>query len=125
MTEDTKEMVSAWHAAELLPRPGSYEAFCAGWIAARMPQTVPEHSPGFDTAEQSQDRFAAEWNNMVYEVSNFATKWDLPKPQMVFDPKWLHRMNSISNIRLAPVIVYMDVKIRFGYFEQADMFKSV
>lgn len=85
----------------------------------------PAHSPAYDTSENAKYRFAHEWNEIIGLVSLFASKRNMPKPEMIFHPKWLEYMNSLSDIRLAPVLIYMDVKIRFGYFEQRDVLKSI
>lgn len=68
----------------------------------------------------SGQEFIDDWNAMVVAVADFAAKYHMPKPQMVFHPTWLGYMNGIAETPLAPVIIYRDVKIRFGTFEQVD-----
>lgn len=85
----------------------------AAWDAFCGTQTPPPHP-------LTPEAFVEGWNGMVATVSEFSARYNLPKPQMIFHPQWLSHMNKISDIRLAPVIIHMDVKIRFGMFEQVD-----
>lgn len=135
----TDEMIAAWinyapNIQEPMPTGDkiTQAAFMAGWDAGRMPQAVPpkgddkfSHSLGFDNYEQRAERFVTDWNHMVYEVSTFATKYNLPKPDMIFHPKWLQAMNAHAQARLGSTIINMDVRIRFGSWENVDAFRIV
>lgn len=93
--------------------------FMGDWVALD-PAQLTQFKPWTMFDRSGASDFVAEWDRMVATISNFASRYDLPKPQMVFHPAWLHHMNKISDARLGPTIIYMDVKIRFGMFEQVD-----
>jgi hypothetical protein len=87
-------------------------------------QTCGDRRPCRCSTDRGEE-FIREWDQMILSVSDFATKWNLPKPEMIFAPIWFRHMNSVSHTRLAPVIIYGDVRVRFGKFEQVDAFRSV
>lgn len=93
--------------------------FMGDW-AALDPAQLSEFRPWTTFDRSDANQFVAEWDRMVGTISNFASRYNMPKPQVIFHPQWLSKMNALSSVRLAPVIVYMDVKIRFGMFEQVD-----
>jgi len=145
MINTTDEMTAAWTAykAPNFPTLVGFnaagcdrilrETFMAGFTAARMPQSKPPrgddlfpHSHGFDNPAQHSERFASDWFYMIYEVSTFATKYGLPKPEMVFHPAWLGLIKNTS--RAMPVngaLIHMNVRIRFGKFEQSDVLRHI
>ena len=53
-----------------------------------------------------------------------AAKYDLPKPEIILSMPWFDFLNASMQERFAPVAIYMGVKIRFGSFEQADVFRT-
>lgn len=93
--------------------------FNGDW-AALDPAQLTEFRPWTMFNQSDENQFVTEWNHMVGTVSNFASKYNMPKPQMVFHPEWLYRMRSVSHTPLMPVIIYMGIKIQFGTFEQVD-----
>lgn len=77
-----------------------------------------------DPIEQAED-FAKDWNDNFARLSAMATKYDLPKPEIILRSEWLHFLDRSMNERFAPVAIFMGVKIRFGCFEQADVLRTV
>lgn len=84
-----------------------------------------EGSKAGQILENPGEAFIADWNRMVGTISVLCGQYDLPKPEMVFHPKVLSLMRSISNSRIADTIIFAGVKIRFGKFEQADVLRQI
>jgi hypothetical protein len=76
-----------------------------------------------DPATRAEE-FANDWNENFARLSEMATKYNLPKPEIILPMDWLNFVNKTLQERIAPVAVYMGVKIRFGRFEQADVFRT-
>lgn len=68
--------------------------------------------------------FVDDWNRMVGTVANFAAKYDLPAPEMLFHRRWLDKMNSAASSPIAGTLIHMNVRIRFGHYEQRDVLVS-
>lgn len=77
-----------------------------------------------DPVERAEE-FAKDWNDNFARLSQMATKYDLPKPEIILDFKWFDFLNMSMRERFAPVAIYMGVKIRFGCFEQADVLRTI
>lgn len=76
-----------------------------------------------DPATRAEE-FAKDWNENFARLSQMATKYDLPKPEIILSMPWFDFLNASMQERFAPVAIYMGVKIRFGSFEQADVFRT-
>jgi len=70
------------------------------------------------------EEFAKDWNENFARLSAMATKYDLPKPEIILGHEWFDFVNMSMRERFAPVAIYMGVKIRFGCFEQADVLRT-
>lgn len=71
------------------------------------------------------EEFAKDWNENFARLSAMATKYDLPKPEIILGHEWFDFVNMSMRERFAPVAIYMGVKIRFGCFEQADVLRTI
>ena len=76
-----------------------------------------------DPVERAEE-FAKDWNENFARLSAMATKYDLPKPEIILGHEWFDFVNMSMRERFAPVAIYMGVKIRFGCFEQADVLRT-
>lgn len=77
-----------------------------------------------DRSASRAHEFVDDWNRTIDAVSMFATKYDLPRPEMLFHPRWLDRMNESSTLRISGTLIYRGVKARFGGYEQRDVLIS-
>lgn len=75
--------------------------------------------------ERDVGSFTDDYNRMVAAVSNFCAKHDIQKPDLIFHPKMLDRMRAVSGQNIRGTLIFMGLRVRFGHFEQADVFRSV
>lgn len=75
--------------------------------------------------QQNREKFIRDWDQMIGRISNFCDYNNLPKPEMLFHPAWLDKMNSVSDYRIMGTLIYAGVKVRFGRIEQYDVIRPV
>lgn len=69
-------------------------------------------------------RFIDDWNKAITTVSNFCAYYDLPKPDMIFHPKWQHRMSVVAQRPIGSPLIYAGVRVRFGTMRSVDALVS-
>lgn len=65
--------------------------------------------------------FVADWNQVIGTISNFCGMYDLPKPDMLFHPKWQARMSMIAQQQIGSPLIYAGVRVRFGTYRSMDV----
>lgn len=78
-------------------------------------------SIGLLVGEARRDAFIKDWNKTIGTVGVFAAQWNLPAPEMLFNPKWLEYMNRNSPQPIRATLIWQGVKVRFGHVEQRDV----
>lgn len=71
------------------------------------------------------DDLPDDWNRMIATIADFCAKHDLPKPDVIFAPQVFSRIQSTVKERLLPTLINRGVRVRFGKFEQSDVFRSL
>jgi hypothetical protein len=74
--------------------------------------------------EISGPAFVADWNKMIAEISTFCARYDMPKPDMLFHPKWQGYMSTIAQQRIGSPLIYAGVRVRFGTLRPMDVIIS-
>jgi hypothetical protein len=70
--------------------------------------------------------FVDDYNRMIATVSNFCDQYMIGKPDMIFHPAVLDRMKSASGVRdMLGTLIFMGIRVRFGTWEQRDVFRAV
>jgi hypothetical protein len=69
--------------------------------------------------------FTDDYNRMIATVANFCDKHDVHKPDMVFHPDMLNKMRATSQQNILGTLIFMGVRVRFGLWEQRDVFRSI
>lgn len=98
--------------------------FMGDWTAldpAQLTQFMPWNA--FDATVD--DQFVKDWDRMVSEVSVFASKYNMRKPDMIFHPEWLQKMREISQTQIMSVLVYMGVRVQFAELEQVTALRRL
>jgi hypothetical protein len=75
-------------------------------------------------SEQKRDEIVADWNAMVAAVAQFSDKYELPKGELIFPPVVLDNLRDACRERLLDTFIFMGVRIRFGRFQQMDVFRQ-
>ena len=83
-----------------------------------------EGSKAGDILENPGQAFVDDWNKTICTLSNFCGLYNLPKPDMVFHPKWQMHMSHIAGQRIGAPLIYAGVRVRFGMFESCDVLRA-
>ena len=70
------------------------------------------------------EEFIADWDRMIGTISDFADKYDLPKPEIVIHPDVQMTMNAVARERIAGTLIYRGVKARTGIFELGTVLRE-
>lgn len=73
--------------------------------------------------EDAGAAFVADWNKAIADLSNFCARYDLPKPDMIFHPKWQAHMSYVARQTIGSPLIYAGVRVRFGMFQSMDVFR--
>lgn len=73
--------------------------------------------------EDAGAAFVADWNKAIADLSNFCARYDLPKPDMIFHPKWQAHMSYVAGQAIGSPLIYAGVRVRFGMFQSMDVFR--
>lgn len=65
--------------------------------------------------------FVADWNQTICTISNFCAQYDLPKPDMLFHPKWHAHMSALSGMNIRSPLIYAGVRVRFGTYRSMNV----
>jgi len=76
----------------------------------------------FDRSDANN--FVNDWNKMIGTISSFSSKWNLPQPEIIYHPKVLDHIRANSYERISDTLIFMGVKIRFGFWEVVTSFRS-
>lgn len=91
---------------------------------AEMLEEVGEFLRSLDGAQpgmEQGERFVADWNATIAHLSCFCSRYDLPKPDMIFHPSWQRYMSTIAGVTIGSPIIYAGVRVRFGRLESRDV----
>jgi hypothetical protein len=69
--------------------------------------------------------FTEDYNRMIGGISDFCNRYQVRKPELIFHPSMLDRMNMESNERILGTLIFMGIRVRFGTFEQADVLRPI
>lgn len=125
MVEISEEFRAAWAQAMLHNNGDVYAPedeerhLRAAWdqyCGTRTPVPNPMDQPA---------AFVNDWNSMVATISTFCAMYDMRKPDMIFHPQWLRRIRATAEHPIAGTLIHMGVRIRFGAFEQATVFRGI
>jgi hypothetical protein len=78
---------------------------------------------GSKAGDGERQRFVDDWNKTITTLSNFCAYYDLPKPDMLFHPKWQHHMSAVAQRPIGSPLIYAGVRVRFGRFESCDVLR--
>lgn len=84
-----------------------------------------EYQRSQSTAPKSkEDELVDDWNDMVATVAAFSEKHNLPKAELIFDPRVLYKLRSVSDVHILGTLIHMGVKARFGKFELGTILRE-
>lgn len=69
--------------------------------------------------------FVDGWNRTIATISVFADTYNLPKPDMIFHPRWLESIRLSSNQRISSTLVHMGVRVKFATWQQVEALKEI
>lgn len=81
-------------------------------------RTWTERAPGGKS-------FTEDYNRMIGDIADFCNRYDVHKPDMIFHPAMLDRMRATSQQDIRGTLIFMGVRVRFGLWEQREVFRSV
>lgn len=82
-----------------------------------------EGSKAGQLQENAGAAFVADWNKTIANLSNFCAQYDLPKPDMIFHPKWQSHMSYVAGQSIGSPLIFAGVRVRFGMFQSMDVFR--
>lgn len=69
--------------------------------------------------------FTEDYNRMIGHIADFCNRYDVHNPDLIFHPAMLDRMRASSQQDIRSTLIYMGVRVRFGLWEQREVFRSV
>ena len=79
-----------------------------------------EGSKAGDWQENAGAAFVADWNKTIATISNLCAQYNLPKPDMIFHPKWQQYMSYVAGQSIGSPLIYAGVRVRFGRMVSVD-----
>jgi hypothetical protein len=75
--------------------------------------------------ERDVGAFTDDYNRMIATVANFCARYDIDKPDIIFRPRMLDKLRATSQQNILGTLIFMGVRVRFGLWEQRDVFRSI
>jgi hypothetical protein len=99
--------------------------FQGSW-AALDPAELLEFRTWTEIDRSGNGAFVDDYNRMIATISNFCSRYDVSKPDMIFHPQMLTKMKAHSGVHsMLGTLIFMGVRVRFGTWEQRDVFKAI